>query len=150
MGKRSKVLRFCHYCKLSAPPRFMVPCQIPCGLYFCRKCLTKYYKYSRPKCAKLPSVNWRCPVCTSKCQCEDCQEIATDPCAKNMLEPRERQQETYNYKKVTGDVKECVGKCPSSNSCNNLRYNPGHQSVPNTEQKRLLPKFSGTLEYGFG
>jgi len=83
MGKRAQPRRFCHYCTNTGPPRFMVLCQVGCDLSFCRKCLTRYYKYSRTKCSKLPSVNWRCPVCTKKCQCEGCQGAATISCSKN-------------------------------------------------------------------
>lgn len=73
MGKRTKEPQLCHYCKLLLAPRFIVPCKVTCGRFFCRKCLTRYYKFSRPKCAKLPSATWKCPVCTKRCYCEGCQ-----------------------------------------------------------------------------
>lgn len=72
MGRRAQPHHPCHFCNKTGPSRFLVCCQSVCDLSFCRKCLTRHYKYSRPKCAKLPSVSWKCPVCTRKYRCKEC------------------------------------------------------------------------------
>jgi len=69
------VKRICHSCKCEIGEAFAVPCRAEgCHKFFCQKCLTSRYKYSKAKAASLPSLNWRCPVCTRRCYCLDCIE----------------------------------------------------------------------------
>ena len=69
----SVVKRRCHSCKCDIAEAFSVPCRADhCHKFFCQKCLTSRYKYSKAKAASLPSINWKCPVCTRRCFCLEC------------------------------------------------------------------------------
>ena len=74
------VKRICHSCKCETEGNFLVPCHAEgCHKFFCRRCLTSRYKFSKAKAAHLPSFNWRCPACTRRCYCADCVETGTKP-----------------------------------------------------------------------
>lgn len=63
----------CHCCKTQTFPHFLVPCKTSgCGFFFCHRCLTSRYKYSKAKVVKLPTAHWKCPVCAERCQCDEC------------------------------------------------------------------------------
>ncbi len=63
----------CHSCKCDCPAEQLVPCRSPgCKLFYCRRCLTSRYKYSKTKSANLPTMSWKCPVCCHRCYCETC------------------------------------------------------------------------------
>lgn len=63
----------CHCCKLELTGDILVPCKSEtCHHFFCRKCLTSHYKYSKAKTARLPSLKWKCPICKSRCYCDEC------------------------------------------------------------------------------
>ncbi len=69
------VKRRCHSCKCEIAEALSVPCRSDhCHKFFCQKCLTSRYKYSKAKAATLPSLNWKCPVCTRRCFCIECEE----------------------------------------------------------------------------
>lgn len=111
MGKRTKEPHICHYCKLALAPRFIVPCKVPCGRFFCRKCLTRYYKFSRTKCAKLPSATWRCPVCTKKCYCESCQDnaiLSSSKCKNQFKNPEKKKIKNHNMLQKTEEDPEGI------------------------------------------
>ena len=70
------IKRRCHSCKQEFAESQSVACREDhCCKFFCQRCLTSRYKYSKTKAATLPSLNWKCPVCTKRCFCPDC--IAT-------------------------------------------------------------------------
>ena len=74
-NERNLVKFQCHSCKCESALELLVPCKNSCcGLLYCRKCLTSRYKYSRAKAANLPTLSWRCPVCTCRCFCDNCVE----------------------------------------------------------------------------
>lgn len=106
MGRRPKPPQICHFCKLLLASRYVVPCKLLCGQYFCRRCLTSQYKYSRQKCAKLPSRAWRCPVCTNKCGCESCKETAIEASDKGKAEVKEHGKTKAMIRKGSEKLKE--------------------------------------------
>ena len=62
----------CHYCKRSFNQKSLVGCKVKnCGNFFCRKCLTSKYKFSKQKANQLPTTTWKCPTCTCKCLCSE-------------------------------------------------------------------------------
>lgn len=73
MQSKGVIKSMCHCCKQTFSSDFIVSCKTECcGRIFCHKCLTSRYKYSRAKVSRLPTPNWRCPVCTNRCQCDVC------------------------------------------------------------------------------
>jgi len=61
----------CHCCSKVSEPQKLVKCRDSnCGSFYCRKCLTGQYKYSKKAARLLPTATWRCPQCTSKCMCK--------------------------------------------------------------------------------
>ena len=138
--KKLRVRNCCHYCKLPSPPRFLVPCKIPCGLYFCRKCLIKYYKFSRVKCSKLPTANWKCPVCTIKCQCSDCRK-------SNSVQPIEKVQKNKELMKLKKRNPEELSDKESNYSnphkLSSSIYEPKCKSIVTPEINCKLPHILG-------
>lgn len=66
----------CHCCKKLISSELIIPCKTKlCKLFFCHKCLTSRYKYSKVKVSKLPTPNWKCPVCANRCRCKDCAQL---------------------------------------------------------------------------
>ncbi len=60
----------CHYCGRSFEGSKMASCRSPlCHEFYCRKCLTGQYKYSKKAARMLPTPTWKCPRCTNKCMC---------------------------------------------------------------------------------
>lgn len=147
MGKRAQPRRFCHYCNYTGPPRFMVLCQVGCDLSFCRKCLTRYYKYSRTKCSKLPSVNWRCPVCTKKCQCEECQEVATVSCSKNKGAGKSVLYKKRNTSRSSEKIKKPNRKVISSRKYFEPSNDDRCRGSSNLMKEQSLPPFSSNLTF---
>lgn len=83
----SKVIkRKCHSCKCEVLEGNLVACQSECcHKFFCQKCLTSRYKYSRAKAAKLPSFHWKCPVCARHCYCDDCLASNNPPKKRRLI-----------------------------------------------------------------
>lgn len=63
--------RQCHVCLRSTNHKNSSRCNnISCGLFFCMKCLTKKFKYSKDAANTLKRTpSWFCPVCKNKCIC---------------------------------------------------------------------------------
>lgn len=96
----------CHSCKLLVDPLFLVPCKIVhCDCFFCHKCLTSRYKYSKAKVVSLSTanhrgVNWKCPYCMSRCQCNDCVEVGRAPVKKKGMSMRDTIRHFYKRKRI--------------------------------------------------
>jgi hypothetical protein len=68
LRKNRKAVR--HHCNRSLGESKAVKCkEEKCENRFCRRCLVRYYKYSKEAARMLPSATWKCPKCTSKCVC---------------------------------------------------------------------------------
>lgn len=136
--KLTKLL--CHCCKKEQAVEFLVPCKSPgCNLFFCHKCLTSRYKYSKVKVSKLPTAHWRCPVCANRCQCTECLESGvTIPIKKRMVKRREVARRFRRKKRIRKPIF-------------NVQTNSGTRTPPSekeTEQffsptvHRLMPPIS--------
>ena len=61
----------CHYCSKYISNK-VIYCQAKeCHLAYCKKCLTRKFKYSRNAVKSLPSRSWKCPKCKQKCDCKE-------------------------------------------------------------------------------
>ena len=138
MRGRKKSTNFCHRCSQIRPPRFLVACQNSCGMYFCKKCLIRYYKYSREKCSKLPSPNWKCPACSKKCGCQKC----------NSEKPTNTESETVLKNK--GLLKKKLKKRnlnSNNNNENKILITESNCISPfKIESKLVLPKIADHIE----
>ncbi len=110
-GYREVVRRCCHSCGNDIAEALSVPCRgEQCHLVFCQKCLTSRYKYSRVKASSLPSINWRCPVCTKRCYCSECVKAGCIPkkrkllSKKNPYTSRRRQKRRMRFHRTIGPV----------------------------------------------
>lgn len=60
----------CHQCHESPGRHPQILCSNPiCRASYCRRCLSRWYKYAKKLLKKLPSDTWRCPKCQQKCIC---------------------------------------------------------------------------------
>jgi hypothetical protein len=97
------IKRRCHSCKCDFPTECLVSCRnMCCKLLYCRKCLTSRYKYSKAKSANLPTLNWKCPVCTRKCYCPECVKagLTVPPVQKVITKPKVQNCTWYRKKRV--------------------------------------------------
>ena len=92
----------CHSCKFLIDPSLLVPCKnTHCNYFFCHKCLTRHYKYSKAKVVRLPTANWRCPYCVSRCQCDDCVKAGRGvPVKKKVMNSRDIIRKLYKKKRT--------------------------------------------------
>ena len=96
----------CHCCKHSCIANYLISCKISgCGKFFCHKCLTSRYKYSKTKVAKLPTSTWKCPVCTGKCKSDECQSGINIPIKKRGIKKIRTTKCCYRKKKTNGSRK---------------------------------------------
>lgn len=108
----------CHCCKRHCAFDYLVPCKtLGCGRFFCHKCLTSRYKYSHAKISRLPSPNWRCPVCTGRCRCEECSSVFDVPVKKRGIKKMKKNHHAYRKKKVYR-AKKIAGKFYLRNDAN--------------------------------
>jgi hypothetical protein len=107
------VKRICHSCKCEADGELLVPCRAEgCHKFFCRRCLTSRYKFSKAKASHLPSQNWRCPACTRRCYCTECVLAGTKP---KQLKPIKKLR-TYVKRGHRRKKSRLRKACPSSGS----------------------------------
>lgn len=60
----------CHHCSQQLKHNQLAKCQAhECLASFCKKCLTKSYKYSKAAAKELPTTTWKCPKCMQRCKC---------------------------------------------------------------------------------
>lgn len=142
MPKRNRTRNSCHNCSITLPPRFMVPCQLLCGRHFCRKCLTKYYKYSRPKCSRLPSVNWKCPACAGKCICKNCATVSLKPCIEDKLVVKKAINLTHDRNGPSHTEKQDNDQYRLGVGTIRLMHGNDNQETSNPEAKQPLPPIS--------
>ncbi len=127
-GFREIIKRRCHSCKCEIDEELSVPCRGEnCHLFFCQKCLTSRYKYSKVKAASLPSLNWRCPVCTRRCFCEDCASSGNLPRRRKQLakrnlytirrRPKKRPRCTLALSLTSSRSQEGAGQATHNGSC---------------------------------
>jgi len=122
-GYKEVVKRRCHSCKCEVAESLLVPCKMECcHKFFCLKCLTSRYKYSKAKASTLPSINWKCPVCTRRCYCNECVSAGNIPKKKksqakrNLYSVRRRMKKKVRPKSKTGMIalqraNDVVAKC---------------------------------------
>lgn len=101
--------RRCHSCKCEAQIECLVGCRNPsCKLLYCRKCLTSRYKFSKAKASTLPTLNWRCPVCTRRCFCTECLTLGVSmPVQKVLGLHKNSRTARYKRKRIRKSV-DCV------------------------------------------
>lgn len=136
----------CHCCKKSWISDYLVPCKTPfCGRLFCYKCLTSRYKYSKAKAARLPTPSWRCPVCTHKCHCEECQTGDFQIRQKSIRKPKIKKF-TYRKRKIN-KYRKAVSKFylrADANTGTPLNDQESNE-IFSPKPRKLLPPISSNL-----
>lgn len=63
----------CHGCNESYNEIKLIHCRKPnCKLYYCHKCLSGNYKFSKFAIGRLPiNTEWFCPSCHDRCFCQE-------------------------------------------------------------------------------
>jgi len=103
----------CHCCKMETSLDSLVLCKSSCcNLFFCHKCLTSRYKYSKVKVSKLPTPHWKCPVCANRCQCDQCIKAGiTAPIKKKRMKRKEAARRLRRKRRVRKPTFQIQSNC---------------------------------------
>ncbi len=149
----------CHSCKCDSNIDQLVRCRNPgCGLFYCRRCLTSRYKYSRAKAANLPTLNWQCPVCCKRCYCDTCVSVGlTVPPVKVVNKIKATASNWYRKKrirkshgskhKLSGPQEQNEMSSSTSRTTHLIRLDATQQSEQYTQSwgpRGQLPPITGT------
>eukprot|EP01080_Neovahlkampfia_damariscottae_P010100 gene10100-2520_t len=139
-------INICHQCKEKKQIFEVIQCSNDCPRYFCESCLWNRYASKLIDCLK---INWTCPVCESKCNCDTCS--GRNGSQENELK-RMRDVESFNDIAIA-PVNSLLIQSVSDSSPNPNKYKKTNQSnkvassnsSSNGEHSRLIDSKEGSV-----